>query len=112
MENLIYYKISYQNSIVLFYHDLNKDKIDGMIEEARGENSLKISRYNYASCYNNVKSNSLALSMIEKAKKITKEEYDTASLVVDSMVSDSTLWLIADNDYKEKQVVKTETVFV
>jgi KaiC/GvpD/RAD55 family RecA-like ATPase len=112
MDNKNYYKISYSNSIVLFFHDLEKDTLDGMVEESRSENSLKICKYNPSSCYVNVKNNVMANSMIKKAKKITKEEYETAVLVVDSMIGISDLWLIADNDFEEKEVVKTETIYV
>lgn len=108
----IYYKISYPESLILFYHDLENDKLDGVIEEAKTNNKLVIQKHMSVSCYNNVLDNTLASSMIKKAKQITEEEYNIAVSVVEAMIG-SDEWLISDNDYKEvKKEVVTETVYV
>lgn len=110
-DNIVYFKICYPNSIIMFYHDLKNDRLDGVIEECKSDDKLIIRKHPSDSCYDSVVNNSLAMAMIRKAKKISREEYDTASTVVDAMLSSE--WLMADNDYKEKvEKVVTETVYV
>jgi hypothetical protein len=51
------------------------------------------------------------MAMIKKAKKISREEYDTAYTVVEAMLTNE--WLMADNDYRGSvEKVVTETVYV
>ena len=95
----------------MFYHDLKNDRLDGVIEECKSDDKLIIRKHPSDSCYDSVVNNSLAMAMVRKAKKINREEYDTASTVVDAMLSSE--WLMADNDYKEKvEKIVTETVYV
>ena len=110
MESKIYYKICYSNSIVIFFHDLINDKLDGIIEDSKSEGKIILQKHLSITCYNNVSSNTLALSMVRKAKKITQEEYDIAYGVVESMVN-SDNWLISDNNIVPSKIV-TETVYV
>ena len=94
---------------MLFYYDANKDKLDGLIEETRTDSKLVLQKHTADSFYDNAKYNPLTLSLIRKAKIITKEEYNTASSVVDAMV-DSSEWLIADNEAdNEKEIVLEPT---
>ena len=95
----------------MFFHDLTLDRLDGVIEECKSDDKLIIRRHPSDSCYENVVNNSLAMAMIRKAKKISREEYDTASTVVEAMLTSE--WLMADNDYRGKvEKVVTETVYV
>lgn len=101
----IYYKISGKDYIMLFYYDVNSDKLEGLIEETKSNDKLVLQKHMSASCYNNAISNPLAVSLIRKAKEVTKEEYDTANSIIDAMVN-NTDWLIAEND---KEVVLEPT---
>lgn len=108
----IYYKISQPTYVMLFYHDLENDRLDGIIEETKTENKFTVQKHLSVSCYDNVVGNTLAQSMIKKAKIIDDTEYEIAKTVASSFMS-SPDWLIADNDYqKEQKEVVTETIYV
>ena len=104
-----YYRINNPNSILFFYHDLDNDRLDGLIEETRTEDKLCLQRHKSIHCYDNVKENSLALNMIKEAIECDVLDYSVAQSVADSMI-DSTMWLIGDNE-TSKEVV-SETVYV
>jgi hypothetical protein len=110
-DNIVYFKICYPTSLIVFYHDLLNDRLDGVMEECKSEDKLIIRKHPSSTCYDNVVNNSMAMAMVKKAKRISKEEYETACLVADSMLTNE--WLLADNDYKrENKNVVTETVYV
>ena len=104
-----YYKITYPNSILFFYHDLDKDRLDGLVEETRMEDKLCLQRHKSVHCYDNASDNSLAQNMIKEAKECDVLDYSVARSVADAMI-DSTTWLIGDNE-TSKEVV-SETVYV
>jgi len=104
-----YYKITHQVSILFFYHDLDKDRLDGLVEETRTEDKVCIQRHKSIHCYDNVSNNTLAQNMLKKAVECDVLDYSVAQSVADSMI-DSTMWLIGDNE-TSKEVV-SETVYV
>ena len=107
-----YYKILYDKSIIMFYHDTEADSLRGMIEEIRTESKLTIQKHDTPLCYTRVSQNSAAQAMIEKAYEVSKEEYETAVLVAESMFGDSSFWLISDHEAPTKKEKVTAEVTI
>lgn len=104
-----YYKITHPVSILFFYHDLDNDRLDGLIEEARTEDKLCIQRHKSIHCYDNVSNNTLAQIMLKQAEECDVIDYSVAQSVADSMIG-SNMWLIGENE-TAKQII-SETVYV
>ena len=99
-----YYKIVYDYSIIMFCFDEESDSLKGMFEEIRTESKVTFQKHKDSLCYSRVSSNTTAQAMIKKAEEITKDEYETGKLVINSMIN-SDEWFISDRKVAKQEVV-------
>lgn len=109
MDEKKFYKIKEKTSLVMFYYNITKDYVYGIIEEYKSD--CKLTLYKHNTCHLTASTNTIAQAMLKNAVEITEDEYNIAVDILNAMINTDEMYLDVSPKHIEKEV-KLEAIYV